>query len=269
MIGFGEIFLPLLASFILPAVIGILLITIAARAIDVRYLAAFTIGIYLWFFTDTMGGANYLDVNEGFGGGIFQVAVWLLFAAGLVLLFAIDGDAFTRGPAGERFGFAIPILLALAIGIHGAAEGAAIGSSAATTTSTSILDAFGGLSASAAFLLHKGLEPMMVGAAYCVYAKGHAKDLAGRTRDVLLLSAVFALPGIVGGGVAYYLVQVYPGMDLTYVYALGLGTSVYAVIRLARPLFQAENTDRAYSTLLAIAALIGFTSIYLAALLHS
>ncbi len=269
MIGFGIVFISLLGSFIIPALVAFALVTLAKKYIGIGYLAAFTIGIYLWFFTDTLGGANYLDVNEGYGGGVWQFVIWALFVIGLVAVFALDRDIFTQGPPGERFGFAVPLIIALAIGIHGAAEGGAIGASAATTTSTNLLDAFGGLSAAVAFLLHKGLEPTMMAVAYWAYAKDHAKNGSQLARDIVLLSVVFAIPGIIGGTSVYFIVQSYPNIDLSYVYGLGVGTSVYALVRLARPLFQNASSSPSYSTKVAIAAAIGFTFLYLAALLHS
>jgi Kef-type K+ transport system membrane component KefB len=109
----------------------------------------------------------------------------------------------------------------------------------------------------------------MVGAAYWIYAKDHAKDIAGRARDIILLVLVFTIPGIIGGGSAYFIVQAFPSVDFTYVFAFGLGTSIYAAIRLARPLFEGAATSRHESTKVAILILIGFTCLYLAALLHS
>jgi len=136
----------------------------------------------------------------------------------------------------------------------------------ATTPSTSLIDAFGGLQAGVAFTLHKALEPMMVGAAYCVYAKDHAKKMSGRLRDVVILVLAFTVPGIVGAAAAYPLVLAYPTADFTYVFAFGLGTSLYALVRLARPLYEDAKSD---SVKVALFLLLGFTCLYLAALLHS
>ena len=268
MLGFAETFGAILGSFLLPAFIALLIFSAVARRLRPVYLAAFAVGLYLWFFSDTIGDASLLGVSEGFTGGVFHVALWVAFAIGLLLLFSLDGSMFAEGPAGVRFGFAIPVLVAIAVGLHGFGEGAAIGATAATTPSTSLLDAFGGLSAAAAFVLHKGLEPMMVGAAYWVYAKDHATDTNGRLRDMVVLTLAFTLPGILGGAAAYYLVQVYPSADFTYVFALGLGASIYAALRLARPLFQGSGSG-SESVRMAVAILLGFTCLYLAALLHS
>lgn len=268
MLGFPETFGAVLGSFLGPAFVGLVIIFLAARKVPSRYLAAFAIGLYLWFFQDTIGGANLLDVNEGFGGGVWQVVLWVLFAAGVIIFFSIDKSLFADGVSGDSFGFAIPILVAIAVGLHGGAEGGAIGSTAATTPSNNLLDAFGGLTAAIAFMLHKGLEPMMVGAAYWVYAKQHASDTSGRIRDIIILTIAFTLPGIVVGGASYYLVQAFPSVDFTYIYGLGLGASVYALVRLARPLFRGTGANsEALKT--AIVLLFGFLCLYVAALLHS
>jgi zinc transporter ZupT len=268
MLGFAETFAATLGSFLVPAFLGLLVISVAARYTKPIYLAAFGVGLYLWFFSDTIGDASLIGVSEGFTGGVWHVALWVCFAVGLIVLLALDRDMFAEGGAGERLGFAIPVLVAVAVGIHGFGEGAAIGGTAATTPSANLVDAFGGLSAAVSFTLHKGLEPMMVGAAYWVYAKDHATDARGRLKDILVLVLAFTLPGIVGSAVAYYLVQVYPSADFTYVFAFGLGTSIYAALRLARPLFRGSGSN-SESIKTALCILLGFTCLYLAALLHS
>ncbi len=269
MLGFAETLGGTIASFIIPAVVGLVIISLAARFLSAKYLAAFAIGVYFWFFSDTIGDANLLGANEGFTGGIFHLALWIVFGIGLTLMLTLDRDLFTPGSDGMKFGFAIPLLVAVAVGIHGFGEGAALSATAVSTPSTSLVDAFGGVSAGAAFVLHKALEPMMVGAAYWVYAKDHAKDLTGRMKDIAILTLAFTLPGIVGGASAYYIVQAYPSVDFTYVFALGLGTSIYAAVRLARGMFESPRTSGTDSTRMALMILLGFTCLYLAAMLHS
>jgi zinc transporter ZupT len=268
MIGFAETFGATLGALLLPSFFGLLIISAATRYVSARYLAAFAVGIYLWFFSDTIGDTSLLGVSEGFTGGVWHVALWAIFAIGVVMLFSLDSNMFAEGYSGEGFGFAIPLLVAIAVGMHGFGEGAAVGATAATSPSTNLLDAFGGASSAAAFILHKGLEPMMVGAAYWAYAKDHARDAAGLLKDISILTLAFALPGIIGGTTAYYLVQVYPSADFTYVFALGLGASIYAAVRLARPLFQGTGSN-SESIKTALMLILGFTCLYLAASLHS
>jgi hypothetical protein len=268
LIGFAVTLGAILATFLIPTFLGLVIISGVARFLTAKYLAAFAIGLYLWFFSDTIGDASLLGVSEGFTGGAWHVLLWVVFAIGLVLLFSLDTNMLTEGPAGSGYGFAIPLLVAIAVGVHGFGEAATVGATAATTQSTNLMDAFGGLSAGAAFVLHKGLEPMMVGAAYWIYASAHAKDVTGRVKDIVILTLAFALPGIIGGTSAYYVIQAFPGADYTYVFALSLGTSIYAAVRLARPLFQGTGSG-SESVKVALMIILGFTCLYTAALLHS
>ncbi len=268
MLGFAETLGATLGAFIVPTFFGLLVVSAAARYFSPRYLAAFAFGLYLWFFSDTMGDASLLGVSEGFTGGAFHVALWVVFMTGLLIFFSLDGGMFAEGSPGQSLGFGIPLLVAVALGMHGFGEGAAVGATAATSPGSDLLGAFGGVSAAASFLLHKGLEPIMVGSAYWVYAKDHARDAAGRLGDIVILAMAFTLPGIIGGATSYYLVQVYPSADFTYVFALSLGTSIYAAVRLARPLFGGTGSN-SESLKTAVAVLLGLACIYLAALLHS
>ena len=269
MISFAETFGATILSFIVPAFAGLLVISAVAKRLKGIYLAAFGVGIYLWFFSDTISDAAYLSVDSGFTGGAWHFLVWLVFGIGLVTLFGSDRSLFSKSSEAASSSLMVPILLAIAIGIHGFGEGAAIGATAATAPGGDLLDAFGGASAGLAFVLHKALEPVMVGVAYWVYARDRAKGFSATIKDISLLAVVFSLPGIVGSAVAYYLVQVYPNADFSYVFALGLGTSIYALARLTRPLFTAEGTSGSDSLKVGLMLLLGFTCLYLAALLHS
>src|SRR3989441_6630169 len=163
MIGFTEGFLDWLASTAIPAFVGLLVVVWAGRVVKPKYLAAFALGIFLWFFVDTIQGSALLDVNAGFTGGAAQVAAVGLFIIGVLSVFWIDRrhGLFSSESTMATVSVAVPLLVAAAIGIHGLGEGAAFGATAYSTSSTSLLDAFGGVSAGVAYLLHKGLEPMM------------------------------------------------------------------------------------------------------------
>jgi hypothetical protein len=267
MLGFADSFLPWIVVTLIPAFVGLLIIVMAGNFLKAKYLAAFAIGIFLWFFVDTIGGAADLDVNSGFSGGSGQVALSGLFLIGLLFFFTIDRNRKIFSPqlAIGKYELAIPWLVAAAVGIHGLGEGAAFGGTAALTSSTSLLDAFGGYSGGVAYILHKALEPMMIGACYCVYAKEHAKSVAGRMRDLLLLSMTFVIPSLIGAATGYYLTY-----DSSFFYALGTGTSVYALIRLAGPLFDnTQPVNSKESIKVAILIGLGLLVIYFAALFHS
>jgi len=267
-LGFAETLGATLGSFLVPAFAGLLIISAAARYLKPRYLAAFAIGLYLWFFSDTIGDASFLGASQGFAGGALQLALWVTFAIGLLAVLSFDRNMFAEGQIGEVLGFGIPLLMAVAIGVHGFGEGAAVGATAAATHSANHLEAFGGVSAASSFVVHKALEPMIIGAAYWVYARDHATNMTGRLKDFSLLTLAFSLPGIIGAATLYYLVQAISGIDLTYAFALGLGTSIYAALRLSRPLFK-DSGSNSESFRTALLILLGFACLYLAALLHA
>ncbi len=267
MIGFADSFLAWTAATLLPAIAGLAIIVGANKLVKERYLAAFAFGIFLWFFIDTIGGSATLDVNSGFGGGLAQIAVVLLFIIGLLFFFSLDRnrDIFSAGSAIGKYGIIIPILVAAAVGIHGLGEGWDYGHTSYVTTSANLIDAFGGVTAGVAYVLHKGLEPMMIAACYAVYTKSLAGTTAKRVKDIILLGILFVLPSLLGAALGYFI-----PLDTTYFYGLGTGTSIYAAMRLTGPLFTQTQSDKSKdAATIAVALLLGFLAIYFAALFHS
>src|SRR2546430_6481221 len=276
MIDFATGFLAWAASTWIPAFVGLLVIVWAGHFVRPKYLAAFAFGIFLWFFVDTIQGSALLDVNTGFTGGAGQIAAVALFITGVIVILWIDRrrGLFSPEPIARTVSIAIPLLVAGAIGIHGLGEGAAFGATAYSTSSTSLLDAFGGVSAGVAYLLHKGLEPIMAAACYCVYTRRTESGVKGQLRDVLLLSLVFVLPSLIGAVVGYFVMGpatgFVAGFDTTYFFALGTGTSIYAALRLSRALFRSEGPMTAEDSIkMAVPIILGFIAIYFAALFHS
>lgn len=103
MLDFGTSFLGWLAATAIPAFLGLLLITGAGKWVKGKYLAAFAIGIFMWFFVDTIGGSANLDVNAGFGGGIDQVAMGgPLRRRSAVVLFRQQQSLFFGLPIGQH-----------------------------------------------------------------------------------------------------------------------------------------------------------------------
>ena len=148
MLGFADSFLPWTAATLIPGLIGMLLVILAGNFVRAKYLAGYAIGIFLWFFVDTIGGSASLDVNAGFTVGGGQIELFGLFAIGLLFFFVFDRKRDILSPqlAIGKYGFVIPLLVAGAVGIHGFGEGAAFGATASTTSAVSLLDAFGGYS---------------------------------------------------------------------------------------------------------------------------
>src|SRR5436309_8246972 len=200
MIGFAESFLTWLAATIIPAFAGLLVITWVSKKIPTKYIVAFAFGIMFWFFVDTISGSAVLHVNSGFDGGIAQVAVVSLFIIGYLLFFWVDRkrDLLSPQSAIGIYGLTIPLIVAIADGIHGLGEGTDFGYTAYATLSTSLLGAFGGVFAGVAYVLHKGLEPMMIGACYSVYSYWSARPLSQWVKDVCVLSLDFAIPSLTG-----------------------------------------------------------------------
>ena len=266
MIGFAESFLAWTAATLIPGFIGLFIITWAGRKVAPTFILAFALGIFLWFFVDTISGSAGLDVNSGFNGGLAQVGVVVLFIFGFLFFMTIDRSRgiFSPESAIGKYGMIIPMIAAIAIGIHGLGEGAAFGATAYSTTSTSLLDAFGGLTAGVAYFLHKGLEPMMIGAIYVAYYDWKGAKVAIWLKNSLILTVLFVLPSLVGAATGYFY-----SWDATYAFGLGTGTSIYAVLRLASPLFQTGSNPSKPTIKIAIALVLGFMAIYFAALFHS
>jgi zinc transporter ZupT len=264
-LDFPTSFVGWLAATTIPAFIGLLLITAIGRRVKGKYLAAFALGIFFWFFVDTIGGSANLDVSAGFGGGIDQVAIVALFAIGVLVFFSAGGSLFSQESAIDGAKLTIPILVAVAVGIHGFGEGTAFGSTASSTSSTSLLDAFGGLTAGVAYFLHKALEPMMIGACYVAYSKDRPRNGASYLADIGILTVLFVVPSLIGATTGYFV-----SYDATYFFALGTGTSIYAALRLVRPIFAdmaASSSNE--SVKIGLLLVIGFLCIYVAALFHS
>src|SRR5467141_2005841 len=239
MIGFAESFLTWLVSTILPTFVGLSIITWASKKVPARYIVAFAFGILFWFFVDTISGSAVLDVNSSVGVGLAQVGVVVLFLVGVIFFFWVyrSRDLLSPQAAVGKYGLTIPLLVAIALGIHGLGEGAAYGATAYSTSSTSLLNAFGGVSAGVAYVLHKGLEPMMVGACYSFYNKPEGGTGGNWFRNVLLLSVVFVIPSLLGAATGYLVAY-----DTTYLFALATGAAIYAVFRLAGALFVPSET---------------------------
>lgn len=249
------------AATLASVIVGITLIVLIGPSISPRYLAAFGIGVFLWFFVDTLEGSSDLVVGEGFGGGAPQAAAVILFALGAVSLLTATRAIPGNDPA---VSFAVPLVAAAALGLHGLGEGSAFGSAAALTSSGSLVGAFGGVIQGAAYALHKLIEPMMVGALYSSFSRVKPRAASQTAGEVMLLAVVFTAPSMVGAAVGYS-----SAVDATYFYALGAGASVYALFTLSRQAMRGSDSTGLDSLRFGLALLAGFILIYLAALLHS
>ena len=247
------------------AFMGISLVIGASRFLKARLLGAFAVGVYLWYFTDTLGDAIFLGVNDGFVLSSEMVSLVLLFVVGLIVFFALDRRTFTTdGPAGYS-ALVVGALAALALGLHGFGEGADFGYTAAQTPSNSLFDAFGGLAPSASWVVHKMLEPTIAAVGYVSLVGPGTKRASDKVVDALVLATVFVVPAVIGSVAGFY-----TSFDHTFVFALGLGASVYALARAGRAMYSpGEGADSWLSVKMALAVVIGFVLIFTAALLHA
>ncbi len=270
MIGFAVSFLGLLGATLVPAFFGLLAVVLLFRRSAPRYAPAFAAGVFLWYFSDTIGGSSYLGVNRGFSGGFDQAVLIVLFVAGLSLCLT-DRYGFVAGEGGRevssRSYIIVPSIVALALSVHGFSEGAAFGALASSNAGTSLIAVLGGYGPAISYVLHKILEASMIGASY-LYSSSFRNQVPGwtdRLRDVSILGAVFTIPSLLGVSTGYYL-----PLNGTYPFALASGTSVYVALRLAQPLVTSAGRN-SYSESFRITLLImtGFLSVYFAALFHS
>ncbi len=262
---FGITALELAVVTFISAFFGIAAVVGGSKFVRTRFLAAFAFGVYLWYFTDTLGGANYLNVNGGLAFSVELGLAVVLFALGLGAFFAFDGKVFALGDLTPKYGMMISALVAVALGLHGAGEGTDFGYTAAQTPSSLLLGAFGGLYAGASWVLHKMLEPTIIAVCYVAYAGTGAKKGMDKVVDALTLAGLFVIPVVVGSVLGYY-----TSFDHSYIFALGLGASVYAAARITRPMFSLDGAAQSgLSVRMSVAVLIGFLLIFTAALLHS
>src|SRR2546427_4296986 len=271
MIGFAVSFLGLLGATLVPAFFGLLaVVSLFSRAAP-RYAAAYAAGVFLWYFSDTIGGSSYLGVNRGFSGGFDQAVLIVLFVAGLSLCLT-DRYGFVAAEGGRevssRSYLIVPSIVALALSVHGFSEGADFGALASSTTGTSLIAVLGGYGPAISYALHKMLEASMIGASYLYSSFSFRNQVPGwadRLRDILTLGAVFTIPSLLGVSIGYYL-----PLNSTYPFALASGTSVYVALRLAQPLVTSGGRNSfSESIRLTLLIMSGFLSIYFAALFHS
>jgi len=162
----------------------------------------------------------------------------------------------------------IPALVAFALSLHGLGEGMGYGNLASLTSSSSLIEAFGGYAPSASYVFHKVLEPAIIGASFSGFALGRGENQQSgfRWESLALLGGIFAIPTLVGTAAGYYF-----QIDTTYFFALGAGASVYVLLKLAQVLFESSNPlkTRRESLKVILFALSGFILIYFAAIFHS
>lgn len=298
MISFGVTLGGIIAGTFIPIYLAIFLIYIFAAGkraeTTLRHIAALGLGIILFFFVDVTLDSTELGVNSGFSGGLVQAGLLVSFAAGAIVLSIGEfyflsshakpaspppGTPSSTKPRGYLL-FAIPALVAIGLGLHGAGEGSSFAFVASNTTSTSIIEAFGGIFPLVSYVLHKFLEATIVGSAYFAYVLSAREDSIetgahrsfsrnDRIWEMLTLGLLMGLPSALGSAMGYYI-----SIDPIYFYAFASGASIYAVSKLAEPVFQngwkaSEYRSSTLRIAISVLLVMGFLLLYLSALFHS
>ena len=84
-IPFLKAFLGIIVALAIPTMVGLSMVAGVAKYVSARALAAFALGIYFWFFSDTIGDSWYLGVNSSFGRGAEYWVLVILFVVGVLL----------------------------------------------------------------------------------------------------------------------------------------------------------------------------------------
>jgi zinc transporter ZupT len=258
-------------STFVPLYVGIFMPRLLSGSVGTnKLLAAYASGIIFWFFLDVMNDSALLGINQGFSGGYTHTALILLFAIGVAILIWIERIYATRNrsspsnvsnseplqatkeaPGGDTTNLTIGVALAVALGVgfHALGEGIAIG--AIVPSSSSILDAIGGLGPGMAYVLHKLLEGFVVGVVG-VLAGVRAKGI------YTLFGLISGIPTIIG-----FIVGLGGLIEATYFFALGGAAAVYIELKLVPIYGRGKIHQNVW-----LALLLGFYSIYVAGLFH-
>jgi hypothetical protein len=276
MISYAITVLSILGATLIPAYITLYAISYL-KPIHIRYIAALGLGLGFWFFFDTFRDATDLDSSLGFTGGFAHVGLVVVFLAGITALALFDYFAVPRtttqngqnasGGAYSKSLILIPIAVAAVMGIHSMGEGWDFASVAAQSSTSSIVDAFGGYQALVSYPLHKLFEAAIIAAVYSCYI-GRNDKVRKAKWHIPVLGLLFGFTSVIGAAIGYYI-----SVDTSYLFAFGVTSAFYAIIRLVEPIslkFRSGETVPLYlggKVFLAMA--IGFFLLYTAAMLHA
>ncbi len=265
MLGFAEILLGFFGVTFLPALAGLSSSLLAPR-VGSGQLAAFGVGVFVFYFVDTFAGSSFLDLSSGFSGGVYQLALLVAVAVGLFAFVLIDeGLSETTGNGGTSL---LPAaVLALALSLHGVGEGAAYGATVGASGAATLSDLLGGLGgaeATLAYALHKALEAVIIAACYVSLCGGRIQGRRPPAKDLVVLASVFVVPSLLGVAAGSLFAP-----DTSYFFALAVGSSLYVLGRLAGPFSAPGPFKRGTAARRSLAMLVGFLCIYIAAFLHS
>ncbi|MCL5069274.1 MAG: hypothetical protein M1368_13115, partial [Thaumarchaeota archaeon] len=208
--------------------------------------------------------------------GVSHVAVLAVFIAGIAVLALFDSLAVPKPNStsvdqdkphqvNSKGLILIPAAVAAVMGIHGLGEGWSFASVASSTSTDSLVQAFGNIYALASYPLHKFLEAGIIGVLYVIYVK--RSNAVKAAWHIPVLGLLFALPSAIGASVGYYY-----GFDTTYFYAFGVTAAFYAALRSIEAVnvkFETGGNVPSYlGAKVFFAFTLGFLLLYIAALLH-
>jgi hypothetical protein len=280
LIGYATTVVTILFGTLIPAYLALYLVP-RLKPVQTALIASAGVGLTFWFFFDTMGDAAQLDVNSAIYpfsafGGITHFAVIAAFSAGIAALAIIDhyavpnskfedGQLPASGPKSKTLIF-VPIAVAAVMGIHGMGEGWDFASAASATTTTNLIQAFGGWNAVISYPLHKFFEASIIAAVYTCYV-GRSELAKKASWHLPVLGLFFGLTSVIGSSIGYYV-----ALDTTYFYAFGVTAAFYAAIRLAEAMGNKFSVGVNAPVYLGgrkfLALAIGFFLLYIAALFH-
>ncbi len=188
------------------------------------FIAGVAFGMAIFSLFDLLGGASRLGIDFGFKALGLQASMMLAFAVGLVIPFIAERRSKSHGSAPAwSTAYGTVYLFALAFAFHAFAEGIVIGYDLQTGYSfTSAQRTLQGTS----FVLHKIAEGFVISIPLVLGAAWLRKD----TETFVLAGILGSTPLSVGVALAYLGA---PGLAASYGFALGAGTLVYVLFKLA------------------------------------
>jgi hypothetical protein len=238
--------------------------------LDVRYLSAFALGLMFWFFFDTLNDAVQLGVNEGFSFPFTHIALLFVFIFGFLVI-ALPSTHYLskKTQTGSAYLPALiaAIIVALGMGFHGVGEGLEFGGLSAGTQAATVLDAIGGYSGGASYVIHKFLEAIIVTAVFLGISSSDNASLKDRFSKIAVLGLAFGLPSAIGEVLGYFV-----EVNSAYFFALGGGAALAVALLIVIPVFRpAGDRELRYPqwVWMMLAVLLGFLCLYGAALFHS
>lgn len=228
----------------LPLLVGSAIGTLLEGLVSKSSLAAAGAGILVWLFIDLVNDADLLGVGRGFAGGWTPLALLVGFLAILAFLVLADKGLGAVG----AFPYSAVLLAAVAMALHSAGEAVELGA-AFGTTSTEVLVG----SSAVAFVAHKALEGFVISGFLVAWAPRPG------WKRVTVPSLVVGAVALASSALGYFSL-----FSSTLFFAMGAGGAVYMMIRLLPVALGSRTRLR-----LVVAFCVGFTLIYLAALLHA